>query len=62
MSKINEDKKNYGYHVSWHAAKADCLMYVGVKKTTIGSLTLEIQNGACQEIITNTLNALRYLC
>ncbi|MBP3910628.1 MAG: hypothetical protein J6D39_03810 [Niameybacter sp.] len=27
-----------------------------------GSLTLEIQNGACQETITNTLNALRYLC
>ena len=42
MSKINEDKKNYGYHVSWHAAKADCLMYVGVKKTTIGSLTLKL--------------------
>ena len=27
-----------------------------------GSITLEIQNVACQETITNTLNALRSLC
>ena len=44
-----------------HKAKA----YISSQTSIIihaGSLTLEIQNGACQETITNTLNALRYLC